>query len=217
MQLIARESARILIEEGIDDFQLAKQKAVRRLGFRATHPLPGNEEIELAVGEYNRLFRGDVQDSHIRRLRTVALEAMAFLKPFSPRLVGKVVDGSAGKHSPVIIYLAADSPESVLISFLNAGIPFVESSRRLLIAGRKRLYPAIEFTLDEFKIEVHMLAEIPFREYFQNRKSLGQSATIETIKTMLDNDNPAIKQERFGLPGRLNLRAKNSIPGMPNK
>ncbi|MGH8551784.1 MAG: hypothetical protein ACRERS_00650, partial [Methylococcales bacterium] len=85
MQLIARESARFLIEEGIDDFQIAKQKATKRLGFRATHPLPGNEEIEHAVGEYNRLFRGDVQDSHIRKLRTVAVEAMAFLKPFSPR------------------------------------------------------------------------------------------------------------------------------------
>ncbi|MGH8559768.1 MAG: hypothetical protein ACRESZ_20405, partial [Methylococcales bacterium] len=143
--------------------------------------------------EYNRLFRGDVQDSHIRKLRTVAVEAMAFLKSFSPRLVGNVVDGSAGKHSPVVIYLSTDNPESVLIYFLNAEIPYVESSRRRMIAGRLMLYPALEFMLDEFKIEVHMLPETRFRECFQNRKWLGQSATIETIKKLLNNDRPATK------------------------
>ena len=187
-QLIARESARILIEEGIDDYQLAKQKAAKRLGYGAAHPMPGNEEIELAVGEYHRLFRSSRQQSHIRKLRTAALEAMIFLEGFSPRLVGNVVDGSAGQHSPVVIYLCTESPETVLISFLNAGIPFVESSRYRLISGRKVHYPTLEFLIDGTRIEAHILAETPFRECFQHRKSAGQFATIESIRKSLEGE-----------------------------
>lgn len=187
-QLIARESAKILIEEGIDDFQLAKQKAARRLGLGPAHPLPGNDEIELAVSEYHRLFRGRIQASHIRKLRTVALKAMTFLGRFSPRLVGNVVDGTAGEHSPVVIYLSAENPEPVVISFLNANIPFVESSRRRLIGGKQMDYPVLEFMLDDIKIEAHILAEIPFRECFQSRKSSAQTATMDRVRTILDND-----------------------------
>jgi hypothetical protein len=187
-QRIAQESARILVEEGIEDFQLAKQKAAKRLGYGPTDPLPGNEEIELAVGEYHRLFRSSVQDSHIRKLRTIALKAMTLLKCFSPRLVGNVVDGSAGRHSPVVVCLLADSPETVVISFLNAGIPFVESSQRCLIAGRRIDCPALEFLLEGVKVEAHILDDFAFRECFQNKKSSGQYATIDTIRKIVDHD-----------------------------
>jgi hypothetical protein len=195
MQLIARESAKILIEEGIDDFQLAKQKAARRLGFAASNPLPANEEVELAVSEYHRLFRGRIQDSHIKKLRTVALKAMIFLEPFSPRLVGNVVDGSAGRHSPVVIYVLADNPEPVVISFLNANIPFVDSTRCRLIAGRQVVYPVLEFMLDDIKIEAHMLPESRFRECFQSRKSSNQAATIDRVRKILDNELAVVVPE----------------------
>ena len=186
--MIARESARILIEEGIDDFQLAKQKAAKRLGYGTTDLLPGNEEIERAIGQYHRLFRSGLQHAHIKKLRCAALEAMLFLKSFSPRLVGNVVDGSAGQHSPVVIYLNTESPEPVIIAFLNADIPFVESSRRRLITGRTVNYPTIEFVIDDIRIETHILTEIPFREYFQNRKLSGPYATIDSIRKILDNE-----------------------------
>ncbi len=185
-QRIAQESARILIEEGIDDYQIAKQKAAKRLGYGSAHPLPGNDEIEIAVTEFHRLFRSRVQESHIQKLRTIALEAMIFLKCYSPRLVGKIVDGSAGQHSPVVVYVSADSPEPVVITFLNTGISYAESSRYRLIAGRKILYPVLEFVRNEIKIEIHILGAKPFREYFQSRKSLIQFATIDIIRNMLN-------------------------------
>lgn len=188
-QLIARESAKILIEEGINDFQFAKQKAAKRLGLGAARPLPGNEEIEIAIGEYHRLFRARIQDSHIRKLRTAALKAMTFLGSFSPRLVGNVVDGSAGRHSPVVIYLSAEHPEPVVIAFLNAKIPFEESSCSRWFAGKRISYPAINFRVDAIKVEAHILPEIPFREYFQNRKSTAQYATIDRVRKILEDDH----------------------------
>ncbi|MGR9105645.1 MAG: hypothetical protein ACU843_01835 [Gammaproteobacteria bacterium] len=191
-QMLARESARILVEEGVEDYQLAKQKAAKRLGFGLIHPLPGNEEIELAVGEYHRLFRSQVQVSHILKLKTVAFKAMMFLKAFSPRLVGSVVEGSAGRHSPVVIYLTAETPEPVVVSFLNAGIAFVEISRRGVIGARKFCYPALQFVLDGVRVEARILAEIIFREWFQSRKISPQYETIESLEKSLGQSPSAI-------------------------
>jgi hypothetical protein len=42
---IAAGAARIMAEEGIDDFALAKRKAARRLGAADTEALPANDEI----------------------------------------------------------------------------------------------------------------------------------------------------------------------------
>lgn len=188
LQRIAQESARILVEEGIEDYQLAKQKAAKRLGYSPRHPLPGNDEIETAVSEFHRLFRSRVQESHIRKLRIIALETMIFLESFSPRLVGNIVDGSAGRHSPIVVYLSADSPEPVVISFLNAGISFNESYRRSTIAGRKLDYPILNCVRDQVKIEIHILARTPFREFFQNRKTGIHFATINGVRDILDSD-----------------------------
>ena len=55
---IARESARIMVEGGITDYQVAKRKALSRLGVRTSGQLPRNDVIEAAIEEYQRLFRG---------------------------------------------------------------------------------------------------------------------------------------------------------------
>ena len=54
--LVAQEAARIIVEQGIEDYRLAKTKAAQRLGMSAGGSLPGNSEIEKAVSEYLKLF-----------------------------------------------------------------------------------------------------------------------------------------------------------------
>jgi len=41
---IAQETARIFIEEGLEDYLVAKQKAAKRLGHRSVRNLPRNSE-----------------------------------------------------------------------------------------------------------------------------------------------------------------------------
>ena len=112
-QVLAQEAARIIQEEGIADFQLAKRKAIERLGFRELGVLPTNAEIESALTERQRIFLGDQQDMIVRTLRTTALRLMQAMLEFKPKLVGSVLIGNPTTHSPVELHLFAEPPEVV--------------------------------------------------------------------------------------------------------
>ena len=53
---VVQEAARIICEDGLADYRLAKQKAVERLGLGFGTPLPSNADIQDAVIQYQRLF-----------------------------------------------------------------------------------------------------------------------------------------------------------------
>src|SRR3954462_8325752 len=108
---LAQEAARIMSEQGIDDYRLAKRKAAERLGATDIAVLPKNTEIEAALAAHHRLFEGHTHTSALTQLRQTALQAMLLLKKFQPRLVGPVLSGTASAHSEVNLDIFADSPE----------------------------------------------------------------------------------------------------------
>ncbi len=130
-QHIAREAARILAESGSRNFLQAKRKAAQQLGVSDARNLPGNEEVEQALVDYQRLFRAHVQPKHLRRLRETAVQGMRFLEHFGPRLVGPVLEGTADEHSEVTLHLFADQVEQVGAFLLEQGIPSELGDRRL--------------------------------------------------------------------------------------
>lgn len=132
---IAQEAARVMIDGGIEDYRLAKRKALERLRLADTTPLPGNDEIELAVQEYQRLFRADRQPQQLSELRRVAIEAMNFLSRFRPRLVGPVLTGTADEHSELCLHVFADPPEEVDWFLMEHGIRFETGERRLRVSS----------------------------------------------------------------------------------
>lgn len=129
-QLVTQEAARIMAEEGINDFLVAKRKAAERLGAPDTRNLPGNREIQDALIEHQRLFGGEERDALLRRLRQAALEAMEFLVRFQPRLVGSVLHGTATEHSDVNLHVFAETPEDVALFLMEHGIPYELTERR---------------------------------------------------------------------------------------
>ncbi len=48
-KMVAQEAARIIVEQGIQDYRAAKTKAAERMGVTARGSLPVNPEIEHAV------------------------------------------------------------------------------------------------------------------------------------------------------------------------
>lgn len=153
--LIAREAARLMVEGGVRDYQVAKRKAAQQLQALDGAQLPRNDEIEAAVSEYQRLFRADSQPRHLASLRRVALEAMRFLDAFHPRLVGPVLRGTADEHTPVSLHLFAEPAEEVGLFLGARGIPHELAERRLRIgADEFRVYPAITFIADDVSIEL---------------------------------------------------------------
>ena len=157
---IAAEAARAMLESGIRDFQLAKRKAAERLRVEEPYPMPGNDEIERAMLEYQRLFHADTQPQHLQRLREVALQAMRLLQDFQPSLVGPVLHGTADQHTDVTLHVFAEPAEEVALFLLDRGIPHENTERRLRVDGSTHArFPALRFVAGETLIEVLVLPE----------------------------------------------------------
>ncbi|MGW8310267.1 MAG: hypothetical protein ACWGNB_04315 [Thiogranum sp.] len=152
---IAQEAARIMAEDGVQDFYAAKRKAAQQLGVPDTRNMPRNQEIETALQEYQRLFHADKQTSHVRALREAAVQAMRFLGVFRPRLVGSVLSGTAGRHADINLHLFADTPEEVSLFLMDQNIPFQPSQKRLrLNRDTWEDFPAYEFLAGDYMVEL---------------------------------------------------------------
>jgi hypothetical protein len=121
---IAAAAARIMAEDGIDDFALAKRKAARQLGAADTQALPANDEIEAELRAYRALYQADEHAERIAELRRVALAAMRALEPFHPYLTGPVLKGTAGPYAEIDLQLFPDSAKDVEIFLLDRQIAF---------------------------------------------------------------------------------------------
>jgi len=129
--LVAQEAARIIVDHGVRDYRLAKQKAAERLGILGRGALPGNAEVEAAVSEHLEIFGGESHADHLRLMRVAALSAMELLSAYSPRLVGPVLVGTADENSAVNLHVFADSAESVAMELAEIGISYRPYERRL--------------------------------------------------------------------------------------
>jgi hypothetical protein len=130
-QVVAQEAARMIVDHGIRDYRLAKQKAAERLGVEGRGSLPGNTEVEAAVAEHLQIFGGESHADHLRLMRVAALSAMELLTSFTPRLIGPVLAGTADENSAVNLHVFADSPEAVAMELADLGISYKPYERRL--------------------------------------------------------------------------------------
>jgi hypothetical protein len=145
-QAVADEAARIMREQGVDDFLLAKRKAADRLGVTDASILPRNTEIEAALMAHQRLFAADRHEADLAAMRRSALEAMRLMSDFQPRLVGPVLTGTASAHSEINLHLFTESPEAVSIRLEERGVPHEVLERRLRYErDRTVTYPALRF------------------------------------------------------------------------
>lgn len=119
---IASAAARLMAEDGITDYHLAKRKAARQLGLPEHAAFPDNAEVEAELRAYRALYQGEEHEELIAALRHTALELLELLADFRPYLTGSVLDGTAGEHSRIDILLFADSAKEVEIFLLNRGI-----------------------------------------------------------------------------------------------
>ncbi|MDF9391024.1 hypothetical protein ELQ36_00595 [Methylococcus capsulatus] len=173
-----------MAEQGIDNPQLALNKAVARFGPIDKHRLPEPEEIDAALIEYNRLFRPATQNAELARQRVLALEAMEFLAEFDPRLTGAALEGTAGRHSVITLQVFADAPEEVMRKLLDAHLPFRETSCRCRLRGENTAFPALSFYVDETPMELCIFPATPAGRAAAAGNREG-AASIRELRTLL--------------------------------
>jgi hypothetical protein len=153
-KVLAQEAARIIVEQGIEDYRVAKIKAAERLGMTGRGSLPGNAEIEHAVSEHLRLFGRESHLDLLRVLRKTALTAMDLLAPFAPRLVGPVLHGTAAANSAVNLHVFSDSPELVALRLQESRVQYRVYERRLKSRrDRAETYSGFRFMRDNSSVE----------------------------------------------------------------
>ena len=142
---IAAAAARLMAEDGIDDFGLAKRKAARALGAADTEALPRNDEIEAELRAYLELYQAEEHPQRIAELRSLALEAMRALERFHPYLTGPVLKGIAGPYAEIELQLFPESAKDLEMFLLDRGIAFETQETRRYSGDRARA--ASVFTL----------------------------------------------------------------------
>jgi len=190
---LVEEAARIVVEEGLNDYQRAKRKARRHLGLGADHPLPTHEDVEAAVLAHQRLFQGEAQRASLARQRRTAVAAMEMLAEFQPRLVGPVLSGAAAGHEAVTLHLFADTPETVEWFLHDRAIPF-DLEERSLQWGKRGVerFPALCFVAGETPVE---LVVLPLGALRQPPSPPGEArplprAGIARVRALLAEDAP---------------------------
>lgn len=140
---IAAAAARIMAEDGIDDFALAKRKAARQLGATQAQALPGNDEIEEELRAYLELYQTEEHPERVAELRRIALEAMRALERFTPYLTGPVLKGLAGPYAEIELQLFPDSVKDLEIHLLDRNIAYTTQETRRYTGDRARAVSVI--------------------------------------------------------------------------
>jgi hypothetical protein len=162
---VAAEAARILADEGMRDYQLAKRKAAERLGLGPHPQLPGNDEVEHALREHMTLFHGAALAARVAQWRRIARDAMTLLAPFAPRLVGATLSGLVTPQSDIELHLQADTPEQVAMFLLERHIPFEPGGRKIRYGGNRVVdVPTYEFAMEGVDIELVIFDTTSVRE-----------------------------------------------------
>ncbi|MCF6178947.1 MAG: hypothetical protein L3J63_06085 [Geopsychrobacter sp.] len=127
---IAREAARLLLEEEVRSYRDARRQAVRRFGpsVSSTHGahLPDYAEIHAEFVSLLRFYGGEAQIARVRRWRLLAIKYLMILEPFEPLLVGSVQRGEVREISDINLQLFCDKPEEVGYFLARSGISFIE-------------------------------------------------------------------------------------------
>lgn len=154
---IANAAARLMAEDGIEDYAQAKRKAARQVGATDARQMPTNDEIDAAL----RAYRGLFQHGHtlqLRELRELALEVMRELTAFNPYLTGSVLRGTAGRYADIQLQLFCDNPKSIEHYLLSRGIRFSSAETRFYAGDMQLLAPVLIFNRDGYDVHLTLLS-----------------------------------------------------------
>jgi hypothetical protein len=180
-QTVAQLAAQMLMEDGALSYGTARRKAAERIGDVRGRDLPDLAEVEAALMETQRIFGGAVHAERQQQYRREALQAMKFLDGFEPRLVGRILAGTAGPNARVCLHVFAETTEEVLAYLHEHGVPCELGERRFVDMG---VHPTVRFVAGERRVELVV---------FPNRARRQAPLSDVTGKPMVRADIAAVR------------------------
>jgi len=184
-EAIAQAAARMIAEDGLHDYALAKRKAARQLGVSERQQLPNNDEIDAAVRAYREVFQTDSHPDLLHELRAIAAEVMEQMARYRPQLTGSVLNGTAGPESDVNLLLFADSDKDVEIDLLNRGIPFEAGERKRTLRGEVRRVPVLSVFVDDTVVNLEVLEPRDRSDKPRQNGHRAERADLDAVRALL--------------------------------
>lgn len=184
---LAHHAARLMAEGGITDYAFAKRKAARQMGAADTQHLPSNEEVEVALRSFRKLYQSASHPGILRQLRQQALAAMRLLAPFHPYLSGSVLDGTAGEQSDINLQVYSDDEKSVMMFLLKHNLPFQSGEWHTHLTGREQTVPCFSLQSDS-GVPIH-IAILPESARHSGARKAETHADIEAVVALLDSNS----------------------------
>lgn len=152
---LAQEAARILLEYGEVNPDLALRKAAKRLGVQERRLWPSRAELEAVIKSEHRLFAKPTQADTLQRMRREALGLMRLLADFRPKLSGVLLQDYAGPKAPIELHLFCERSEDVMFRLMELGIRYKTASRGFRYPdGTVREHPALLLEKDDLLAEL---------------------------------------------------------------
>lgn len=163
---VATEAARLIARLGLQDYGEARRRASRNLGIADPASQPPEALVRERLLEYQRLFGTGERELGLRKKREGAAHAMERFSGFEPRLVGRVLDGSADRGTPVQLQVFSAEPEAFARFLVDEGFPARALPWANLILGpdRQARVPAWGFLAGGLEFEVTVLPPALLRQ-----------------------------------------------------
>lgn len=197
-ELIAQAAARMIAEDGIQDYALAKRKAARQLGAADTHSLPSNGEVQQALRLHQGLYQKDEQPRRLQQLRTEALATMRMLERFNPCLTGPVLTGTATRHSDISLQLFTDSAKEVELFLLNRNTPYETGETRYKLNDETVSVPTFTLRGETGAVRLTVFSSEDFRKSAHDPTEGGplERAKIKQLEVLLAAEQDADNQSQ---------------------
>lgn len=187
---IASLAARLMAQDGISDYGVAKRKAARQLGAPDTEALPNNAEVEAELRAYQSLYQAEEQRERLRYLRAAAVDTMRLLKSFSPYLTGAVLNGTAGRYAVVEIQVFAESAKNVEMFLLNEGIEYEHMAPRR--GNGETAEAVLRLECNDVPVDVAIFGELAERSQRRNPHSgrVEERASLAAVEALIKETQP---------------------------
>lgn len=186
-QSIASVAARLMVEDGIEDYAQAKRKAARQVGAPDARLMPTNEQIDIELAVYRSLFQQD-HSTHLHELRELALCIMRELSAFNPYLTGSVLRGSAGIYANIQLQLFCENLKTVELYLLGKGVSFRTAETRLFAGDMPIVAPVLIFARAGLDVHLTLLSPRELRASLRTAPSSKpiNRAKAEAVAALLD-------------------------------